>query len=112
MSKLLPVPLFIGGEWSTVSGVATTPVHNPSIGEIIAETPLCGADVVDQAVRAAADAFKTWSETPPVERARILMKLKVMDPDLYEQVRAQLAMTTGLGSMPMPQVQNTVGSRP
>ncbi|MEI7866106.1 MAG: aldehyde dehydrogenase family protein, partial [Chthoniobacterales bacterium] len=77
MSKLLPVPLFIGGEWTHVSGLATVPVHNPSIGEVIAETPLCGADVVDQAVRAAADAFPQWSETPPVERARVLFKLKV-----------------------------------
>ena len=29
MSKILPVPLFIGGDWTNVSGVATTPVHNP-----------------------------------------------------------------------------------
>jgi hypothetical protein len=32
--------VFIGGEWTTVSGVATTPVHNPSVGEVIAETIL------------------------------------------------------------------------
>jgi hypothetical protein len=35
-----------------------------------------------------------------------LMKLKVMDPDLYEQVRAQLAMTAGIGAPPIPQVLN------
>ena len=86
MSKLLPCPLFIGGEWTNVSGVATTPVYNPSIGEIIAETPLCGADVVDQAVRAAADAFPAWMETPPVERARVLMKLKVLLEEHFEEL--------------------------
>ena len=58
----------------------------PSIGEVIAETPLCGADTVDQAVRAAAEAFPKWMETPPVERARILMKLKVMLEDHFEEL--------------------------
>ena len=40
-----------------VAGVATTPVHNPSTGEVIAETPQAGADAVAQAVQAAADAL-------------------------------------------------------
>ncbi len=86
MSKLLPCPLFIGGEWTTVSGVPTVPVHNPSIGEVIAETPLCGAEVVDQAAMAAAEAFLKWSETPPVERARVLFKLKVIMEDRFEEL--------------------------
>ena len=37
MSRLKPCPLLIGGEWITATGVATTPVHNPSSGEVIAE---------------------------------------------------------------------------
>jgi malonate-semialdehyde dehydrogenase (acetylating)/methylmalonate-semialdehyde dehydrogenase len=95
MSKLLPCPLLIGGEWIAVSGVATTPVHNPSIGEVIAETPLCGADTVDEAVRAAADAFPAWMETPPVERARVLMKLKVMLEDHFEELAASVTREHG-----------------
>lgn len=95
MSKLHPVPLFIGGEWTNVSGVATTPVHNPSIGEVIAETPLCGADTVDQAVRAATEAFPKWMETPPVERARILMKLKVMLEDEFEELAQKVTIEHG-----------------
>jgi acyl-CoA reductase-like NAD-dependent aldehyde dehydrogenase len=31
--------MLIGGEWRVVSDVPTTPVHNPSTGEIIAECP-------------------------------------------------------------------------
>lgn len=95
MSKLLSCPLLIGGEWVSVSGVATTPVHNPSIGEVIAETPLCGADTVDQAVRAAADAFPSWMETPPVERARVLMKLKVMLEDHFEELAVSVTREHG-----------------
>ena len=95
MSKILPVPLFIGGDWTNVSGVATTPVYNPSVGEIIAETPLCGADVIDQAVRAAADAYPQWMETPPVERARILMKLKVLLEDHFEELAQSVTREHG-----------------
>jgi malonate-semialdehyde dehydrogenase (acetylating)/methylmalonate-semialdehyde dehydrogenase len=92
---LRPCPLFIGGEWTTVSGVATTPVHNPSIGEVIAETPLCGANVVDQAVQAAAKAFPAWMETPPVERARILFRLKVLLEDHFDELARSVTTEHG-----------------
>jgi malonate-semialdehyde dehydrogenase (acetylating)/methylmalonate-semialdehyde dehydrogenase len=95
MSKLLPVPLFIGGEWTNVSGVATTPVHNPSVGEVIAETPLCGAGTIDRAVGAAAGAYPGWMETPPVERARILMRLKVMLEEHFEELARSVTREHG-----------------
>jgi malonate-semialdehyde dehydrogenase (acetylating)/methylmalonate-semialdehyde dehydrogenase len=95
MSKILPVPLFIGGQWSGVSGVPTAPVHNPSIGEVIAETPLCGADTVDQAARAAAAAFPPWMETPPVERARLLMKFKVLLEEHFEELARGVTLEHG-----------------
>ncbi len=86
MSRLDLVPLLIGGEWITVSGVPTTPVFNPSVGEVIAEAPLCGAATVNQAVAAAAAAFPAWMETPPVERARVLFRLKVMLEDHFDEL--------------------------
>jgi len=95
MSKLLPCPLFIGGEWTTVSGVATTPVHNPSVGEVIAETPLCGPDAVDQAVQAAVKAFPSWMETPPIERARILFRLKVLLEDHFDELARSVTTEHG-----------------
>ena len=92
---LLPCPLLIGGEWTTVAGTPTAPVHNPSIGAVIAETPLCGADVVDQAVQAAAAAFPAWMETPPVERARILFRLKVLLEDHFEELATSVTTEHG-----------------
>ena len=53
---MAPVPLYIGGEWRQVNGVPTTPVHNPSTGDVIAETPMCTAAHVNEAVEAAAAA--------------------------------------------------------
>ncbi len=75
-NTLESVPVWFGGEWRTVNSVPTTPVHNPSTGEVIAEAPLCTAAHVHEAVEAAAAAFPAWMETPPVERARILFKFK------------------------------------
>ncbi|MFM8734822.1 MAG: CoA-acylating methylmalonate-semialdehyde dehydrogenase [Pirellulales bacterium] len=95
MPQLLPCPVLIGGEWTTVSGVATAPVHNPSVGEVIAETPLCGAGIVDQAVQAAARAFPGWMETPPVERARILFRLKVLLEDHFEELARSVTTEHG-----------------
>jgi len=71
-------PLLQGGTWSTPAGLPTGDVFNPSRGEIIAHVPLCGATEVDQTVRAAHDAFASWRETPPIERARILFRYKAL----------------------------------
>lgn len=89
------VPLLIGGEWTSVTGVPTTPVHNPSVGEVIAETPLCGSEVVNQAVQAAASAFSAWMETPPVERARILFRLKVTLEDRFDELARSVTREHG-----------------
>ena len=75
---LTPCPVYIGGEWRDLSGVPTTPVHNPSTGEVIADAPLCTTAHVHEAVEAAAGAFPAWMETPPVERARVLFKFKAL----------------------------------
>jgi malonate-semialdehyde dehydrogenase (acetylating) / methylmalonate-semialdehyde dehydrogenase len=95
MPQLIPCQNLIGGEWTTVSGVAVSPVHNPSIGVVIAETPLCGPDVIDQAVEAAARAFPGWMETPPVERARILFRLKVMLEGEFEALARSVTLEHG-----------------
>jgi malonate-semialdehyde dehydrogenase (acetylating)/methylmalonate-semialdehyde dehydrogenase len=79
-------PVFIGGEWRTLADVPTTPVHNPSTGNVIAESPLCGARQVDEAAQAAAAAFPDWSETPPVERARILFRFKALLEENFEEL--------------------------
>src|SRR5580765_6516331 len=84
--KLDPVPVYIGGEWSEINSVATSPVFNPSTGEVIAETPMGNAAHVDAAVQAAAAAFPAWMETPPVERARIFFKFKMLLEENFEDL--------------------------
>jgi malonate-semialdehyde dehydrogenase (acetylating)/methylmalonate-semialdehyde dehydrogenase len=86
MSKPLePCPNFIGGEW-TDSKTARTPVFNPSIGEVISECPVGNVADANAAVEAAHAAFPTWMETPPVERARILGRFKMLLEDNFEDI--------------------------
>jgi len=78
-------PNFIGGEW-LVPKTATTPVHNPSTGEVIAECPIGTAADVNAAVEAAQNAFPAWMETPPVERARVLFKFRMFLEQNFEEL--------------------------
>jgi malonate-semialdehyde dehydrogenase (acetylating) / methylmalonate-semialdehyde dehydrogenase len=67
---------FIGGTWCEASARATVPVHNPSTGETIAETPLSGAADVDRAAAAARKAFAHWSQLPAPRRAAVLFRYR------------------------------------
>ena len=86
MTKTLePCPNFIAGEWVD-STTARTPVFNPSIGEVISECPVGSVADANAAVEAAHAAFPAWMETPPVERARILGRFKMLMEDNFEDI--------------------------
>ncbi|MEY2520146.1 MAG: malonate-semialdehyde dehydrogenase (acetylating) / methylmalonate-semialdehyde dehydrogenase [Verrucomicrobiota bacterium] len=85
-SSLSPCPVFIGGEWRNISNGATSPIFNPSRGETIGEAPMCGADVVDEAVEAAAAAFPAWRETPAVERARVFFRYRQLVEENFDRI--------------------------
>jgi malonate-semialdehyde dehydrogenase (acetylating)/methylmalonate-semialdehyde dehydrogenase len=67
---------YIGGRWVEADGVETLAVTNPASGEALAQVPLSSATQVDEAVRAAREAFPAWRATPPLERARACFELK------------------------------------
>src|SRR5262245_36239514 len=83
---LTPVPTLVAGEWQQTNSVTTTPVFNPSTGDVIAETPLCSARHVNDAVEAAAAAFPAWWETPPTERARVMFRFKTLLEENFEEI--------------------------
>ena len=86
MSTILePCPNFIAGDWTQTNGGAT-PVFNPSTGETIAECPVGSVADANAAVEAAHAAFPAWMETPPVERARILGRFKVLVECNFEDI--------------------------
>lgn len=80
------VPLFSGGKWITPSVDAYEDVFNPSTGEVIARTPLVGAEEVDAVVRSAAEAMPAWSATPVVERARVMFRFRALMEEHFEEI--------------------------
>ena len=84
-TTLEPCPNFIAGDWTQTNG-GGTPVFNPSTGETIAECPVGSAADANAAVEAAHAAFPAWMETPPVERARILGRFRILVEDNFEDI--------------------------
>jgi len=70
------VKLLINGQFVESKAKAWRDVVNPATQEVLARVPMCDAAEVDLAVKAAAQAFKTWRNTPLGARARIMLKLQ------------------------------------
>jgi malonate-semialdehyde dehydrogenase (acetylating)/methylmalonate-semialdehyde dehydrogenase len=83
---------YVGGEWVASASDEALPVTNPATGETIAQVPLSTHEDVDSAARAAHQAFTTWRQVPPQERARFMFALR----DLMVRHRADLARSITL----------------
>ena len=94
-ATLTPVPLFINGEWIERSDLPSSPVHNPSIGSVIAETPLADSSTVNAAVQAAKEAFPAWWNTPAVERARVLFKYRTLLEQEFDSICETISLEHG-----------------
>jgi len=76
-SKAVPtVKLLINGRFVESGTKQWRDVVNPATQEVLARVPMCDAAEVGEAVKAAADAFKTWRNVPIGQRARIMLKLQ------------------------------------
>jgi len=67
---------YINSQWIKPNVKEYFDVINPATGQLIARTPLCNAEDVDLAARAAAAAFPTWRRTPVQDRVQYLFKLR------------------------------------
>jgi malonate-semialdehyde dehydrogenase (acetylating)/methylmalonate-semialdehyde dehydrogenase len=70
------VKLLINGKFVESKAKAWRDVVNPATQEVLARVPMCDAAEVGEAVKAGAEAFKTWRNTPIAARARIMLKLQ------------------------------------
>jgi malonate-semialdehyde dehydrogenase (acetylating) / methylmalonate-semialdehyde dehydrogenase len=70
------LPHFIGGHRVQGKSNRFSDVFNPATGAVLAKVPLANADEMRHAVDVAEQAFKTWSQVTPLNRARVLFKFK------------------------------------
>ncbi len=78
---------WINGRYVAGNSARNSDVFNPSTGEVQASVPLANASEVQTAVDKAKAAYKNWSMTPPLRRARIMFKFR----DLIETNLKDLA---------------------
>ncbi|MGZ4612785.1 MAG: aldehyde dehydrogenase family protein [Kineosporiaceae bacterium] len=67
-------PTLLGGRLCGAASGATLEARNPATGELLGTVPACGPDDVDRAVRAAQEAFRSWRDTHPRDRAERLLE--------------------------------------
>ena len=89
------VPLLIGGRQQASASSRRGEVFNPSTGRVQAEVPLCTAEEIDRAVQAAAAALPAWSETPVVERARVMFRFRELLQAHFEELAALVTREHG-----------------
>ena len=76
MAEIKQLKYFCDGEWRTSTTDKYMDVYNPSTGEVIAQTPCCTEQEVEDAIAAAKAAFPAWSNTPVMKRVQVLYKFR------------------------------------
>lgn len=84
-----PTGLFVGGEFVVPKHKATLEVTNPHTRQTICQVSRGTPADIDNAVNAAAKAFRGWSRTPSEERGALLYKLAELvlrDADVLSKI--------------------------
>ena len=95
MSDKTVVQNFIGGESVPAADGRTLDLIDPSTGEVFGTSPLSGAEDVDRAYTAAANAFEGWRDSTPSDRQQALLKFAQAMEDRAEEIIAAECQNTG-----------------
>ena len=87
--------MLIGGAWVDSASGETLDVENPGKRQKIAEIPRAAAIDVDRAVQAATQAVPGWSNTPPSDRGRQLLRIAEALEARAEELARTIALETG-----------------
>jgi acyl-CoA reductase-like NAD-dependent aldehyde dehydrogenase len=88
---------FIGGAWVDASDGATFEDVEPFTGDTVATVAAGTREDARRAVEAAAEAFPSWSQTPPAERQRIFLAAADILERRRDEALTLLARETGCG---------------
>ncbi|MCH8010822.1 MAG: CoA-acylating methylmalonate-semialdehyde dehydrogenase [Candidatus Marinimicrobia bacterium] len=92
--KYPTVTNFINGEYGSANGQLLD-VYSPLNGELISKVPLSSAEVVDQAVIAAQQAFPDWAKTPIKERVQVFYRYKYLLDKHLDELAALITEENG-----------------
>ena len=86
---------WINGASSPSQSGRFSEVFNPATGSVQAHVSLGTVEEVDQAVKAAQAAFASWSQQPPLRRARVLFRFREIFEQRLDDVAAILTSEHG-----------------
>ncbi len=85
----------IGGKRVAAETDEVLDVLDPATGEVLARVPMSSAEDVDRAARAAHDAWPAWSDTPVVERARLMFRVQQLYWEHFEELAELCTLENG-----------------
>ena len=86
---------WIGGRRVAGSSGRQQPVFNPATGAVARQVALASKAEVDAAVAAAQAAFPAWADTPPIRRARVMLKFLELMNQHRETIAAMITAEHG-----------------
>ncbi|WP_066893413.1 CoA-acylating methylmalonate-semialdehyde dehydrogenase [Clostridium nigeriense] len=86
---------FIHGEYVESKTTKYTELYNPSTGEITGYAPCCTKEEVEEAIKAAKNAYPAWANTPVIKRSQILYKLRQLIEENLEELTELVATEHG-----------------
>lgn len=89
------VPLLVAGAPQRSTSDRWSTVYNPSTGKPLARVPLCSTAEVNKVVEVAAAALPAWAETPAVERARVMFRLRELMQAKFGELAALVTREHG-----------------
>jgi succinate-semialdehyde dehydrogenase/glutarate-semialdehyde dehydrogenase len=100
MSTYPDLQLYIDGKWRKTAD--DIPVLDPATENEIGRLPHAEQGDLDDALEAAEKGFRTWSRTPPVERANVLLKAAALMRERQEEIATAITAEHG---KPLPQAR-------
>lgn len=93
MSTYPDLQLYINGEWRKTAN--DLPVINPATEEEIGRLPHADKRDLDDALAAAAQGFKVWSQTAPIDRANVLRMAAAIMRERQDEIATSITTEHG-----------------
>ena len=94
-NKKKHVQMLIDGGWVEAASGEHIRIESPGNRQVIATVPRGGAEDIDRAVKAATEAFTSWSRIAPRDRGRMLLKIADAVEARAEELARIIAEETG-----------------
>jgi len=89
------LPLFIDGDFVESKSEKTLEVKNPVTQEILCHVPCATKKEINKSISNASVAFNTWKDTPPPERARLMMTYQSLLKQHQDEIAEILSKENG-----------------